>query len=499
MEAAASAPPSTVLVVGAGPVGLTAATVLAHHVDAAAARIVVIDAAASPCPPEQSRALVLWRRALQALDPYVPAEAWAANGRGQPMRAALFAEEGAVLGRVDFAPGGEPQQQQHVLPAGMLIKQADVEDVLGGVLAARYNVTVRRSTRLVGLAAADDGSGDLLCELASASGGGSEVLRASHVIGCDGARSTVRKALGVRFSGATLGNQRWLLGDFEYEAAAAADGSVCRRPPPPRPEEAAPSPGCLLLSTSRHGTLGLLPVGAKHGVVRLVWNPPGAPFQALQRTAWQRRQHRSGGRLAAPVAARADVLRACIAANHAATEAPAGEPTMAHFQAALQAGTRMQIRLTRPLWVSEFVINERMVRHSSASAAAARLPCAPCVPHALRVRACAGGQVRAPWRPRAAGRRRRPHPFASRRAGHEHRCAAAGLAAAAFVRPSACAAFGLHLHACMQAGCCCIWCASQACRTRSTSAGRWRSRCRVSWRRPPRSGCWRATSRSDCR
>lgn len=66
---------SSVLVVGAGPVGLTAANTLARL----GVPVRIIDARAEPT--RLSKALVMWRRSLHTLDPLIPYDQWLQHGR----------------------------------------------------------------------------------------------------------------------------------------------------------------------------------------------------------------------------------------------------------------------------------------------------------------------------------------------------------------------------------------------------------------------------------
>ena len=71
-----------VLVVGAGPVGLTAALMLARH----GTPVRIIDSNASKT--ELSKALIVWKRTLQVLDPIIPWEQFL-NGHILAKRAIL--------------------------------------------------------------------------------------------------------------------------------------------------------------------------------------------------------------------------------------------------------------------------------------------------------------------------------------------------------------------------------------------------------------------------
>ncbi len=93
--------------------------------------------------------------------------------------------------------------------------------------------------------------------------GTSEVCHALWVVGCDGAHSTVRKALGLPFEG-----------ELFEEAFNLADVRVS----PPLPEAA----NHILLFLSPHGPLFMAPL-AREGRYRLIMNePPGSAKQRLE-------------------------------------------------------------------------------------------------------------------------------------------------------------------------------------------------------------------------
>ncbi|WIA13184.1 hypothetical protein OEZ85_006776 [Tetradesmus obliquus] len=335
-----------VLVVGAGPVGLTAAAFLAH----AGAPVRIIDANAAPTT--LSKALVLWRRSLLTLAPLIPPGYW--HSVGEPVLAACFADNGelaaqlqvpappgytqqphlnaaaaaaapsaseasdagdAAAGKDGQAAAAVPEQQQcgsvHALPAGMLVVQADIEGALVTLLRDSYGIEVQRNTSLAAFSVAEDSS-SVLCTLTDTDGSNQQQLRASYLVGCDGGRSAVRKLLGVQFAGTTL-DQRWLLGDFRYEVDAAVNAAHT----PQHPCEGSLQRGTLFISPTDVGLMGLIPLGKRQGQVRVIWN--------------------------------------------ADAHCP-GEPTMQDFQQLLSTHTRQQMRLTEALWLSEFKINERQVQ-----------------------------------------------------------------------------------------------------------------------------------------
>ena len=180
-------PDGEALIVGAGPTGLCLALAMRRL----GVAVVVVDAAEAP--RADPRAAVVWPREAELL---------AALGLGPRLREAarpLGATEvfkGARrLGELPFdgvaSAFGRPLViEQHVLQHLM---EAELLDAGG---------RVRWRTRLIGLTQAPDG---VTAELARADGS-SETLRTSWLVGCDGARSGVRKALGVGFPGRNAPN-----------------------------------------------------------------------------------------------------------------------------------------------------------------------------------------------------------------------------------------------------------------------------------------------------
>jgi len=83
-------------------------------------------------------------------------------------------------------------------PYRLQCEQWKLSQALLGRLRAQAEVDIRFATRFVALAQRDD------CVAAEVeTGAGRESLRFAYLIGCDGARSTVREAVGLEFSGVT--------------------------------------------------------------------------------------------------------------------------------------------------------------------------------------------------------------------------------------------------------------------------------------------------------
>ncbi|MCK2244907.1 MULTISPECIES: FAD-dependent monooxygenase [unclassified Crossiella] len=194
-----------VIVVGAGPTGLMLACELRTH----GAEVLVLERLAEPSQVIKAGAintrtadtlarhglLSEVRRAvavnlakfielLRSRDPDLPED------YRPPAFGGHFAGlTGLDLARLDLTdPDLSPRSAEGVYP----MTQQEVEAILGG-WAARLGVPVRRGVELAGFSQDADG---VTVTLASG-----ERLRGSHLVGCDGGRSQVRKQGGFAFPG----------------------------------------------------------------------------------------------------------------------------------------------------------------------------------------------------------------------------------------------------------------------------------------------------------
>lgn len=176
----------SVLIVGAGPVGLSLALLLARH----GLRADVIDARGAPSG--DSRATAIHTRTLEVLGPTI---ADRLVGRGQPFVAGEIFDGAGALGsvRLDETPSR--------YPFALGLSQAVTESVLRDALA-EFGVAVEWGTRVSGLAQRGEG-----CAVTTVTGGRTELREATWVVGCDGALSTVRELAGIRRMHAP--NLRW--------------------------------------------------------------------------------------------------------------------------------------------------------------------------------------------------------------------------------------------------------------------------------------------------
>ncbi|HEY2612600.1 MAG TPA: FAD-dependent monooxygenase [Reyranella sp.] len=183
----------SVLIAGAGPVGLTLANELTRHGIA----VRIVDKSAERT--DKSKALVLWSRTLELFDH---------AGYVEPFLSAGIQAHGAQMSNgKDVIARISLDDIESVYPYALMIPQSDTERVLEEQLA-KQGVKVERT---VGLESFTDQGNQVQAVLRKASGE-SETLTADWLIGCDGAHSTVRHGLGFTFDGTTQPSD-WYLAD----------------------------------------------------------------------------------------------------------------------------------------------------------------------------------------------------------------------------------------------------------------------------------------------
>lgn len=207
MEPLTSAAAGPVVIVGAGPTGLTAATLLARH----GVACTVLDRHARPYPGP--RAVHLDDECVRVLQRLGVHEAFAAMSRPATglrlldARLRPFAEF-----RRDHAAGW------HGHPEANLFDQPELEALLRANLARHAGVTLRGGVEVTDVT----GSGVRLRDVATGAG---EDLPASAVLGCDGAGSVVRDAIGARLRDLRF-TQRWFVVDVLCSVPVAHWGGV---------------------------------------------------------------------------------------------------------------------------------------------------------------------------------------------------------------------------------------------------------------------------------
>jgi 2-polyprenyl-6-methoxyphenol hydroxylase-like FAD-dependent oxidoreductase len=266
-----------VLVVGAGPVGLTMAAELARY----GIKVRIVDKSSGRSTT--SKALAVWSRTLELLERADCAQAFVAKGR--KMDGMNVYSGGKRVAFIDF----RKIKSRYNYP--LMLPQSDSESILEEHLNA-LGVQVEREVELASFTEDDLGVRAIL-----KSGRGEEACRVDWLVGCDGAHSAVRHALGIPFDGETLPSD-WVLADVHMQGL------------PTPPSE---------LSSYWHeqGVIAIFPIA--EGRYRLIAEVESAP----------------GARPA--------------------------DPTLAQVQAIMDQRGPGGVTLSDPVWLSSFRINERKV------------------------------------------------------------------------------------------------------------------------------------------
>ncbi len=213
-----------ILIVGAGPTGLTLAAALARH----GLRPRLIDRAVKP-PADRSRAIVIQARTLELFEDlgivqHVLDEALVVD-------AVSFYSPSGKHGSLRFDPAWIDSRYGRIVS----LPQDRTEAILEAHLAGA-GIVVERGTELVSLADRDAGADVTLRH----SDGREERCAVDWVIGCDGLHSAVRELCGIPFIGSTYADEgllgdvdiRWPLPDGQIAICPNVDGVMLAFPLP---------------------------------------------------------------------------------------------------------------------------------------------------------------------------------------------------------------------------------------------------------------------------
>ncbi|MFD0567781.1 FAD-dependent monooxygenase [Kitasatospora saccharophila] len=200
-EQEAGADRRPVLVVGAGPVGLTAAAELRRR----GVPVRCVDRAQGPSP--LSKALAVWPRTLEVLRRLGGGKR--IETHGLPIESLRYHSNNREVARIRFDDRTRP----------VTLPQPDVEALLGECLS-ELGGEVEWGTELVAL---EQDAHGVTVELRTADG---TAVREefSYVLGCDGASSTVRERLGIAFDGSTYA-PLFALADVRVEGPLVHDAN----------------------------------------------------------------------------------------------------------------------------------------------------------------------------------------------------------------------------------------------------------------------------------
>jgi 3-(3-hydroxy-phenyl)propionate hydroxylase len=188
-----------VIIVGAGPVGLTAAIDLALR----GVAVVILDDADRI--GEGSRGICYAKRTLEILDRLGVGEALEAKGVTWKLGEVYLGE--SLVYSFDLLP-----EDGHKMPAFINLQQYYLEKALIDRVGEIDRVDLRWNNRVTGVERHDDH-----VELAIETPEGLYWLEAEWVIAADGARSTMRTLLGLDFTGLTF-EDRFLIADVRMAA-----------------------------------------------------------------------------------------------------------------------------------------------------------------------------------------------------------------------------------------------------------------------------------------
>lgn len=204
-ETSAAALP--LLIAGGGPTGLSLAITCRRF----GVPVRIVDRAERPSAV--SKALAVWSGSLEAFDGMgVMAQFLAAGVRLHGLSAGT---RGRTLVSLDIGTGIDSPY-----PFPLLLPQSRTEQILGARLA-ELGASVERGVELQDFSQDADGVTAILRR----TDGQEEVVRTQYLVGCDGARSTLRQKLGIEFEGFTE-KQTCLLVDARIEGPALDPASL---------------------------------------------------------------------------------------------------------------------------------------------------------------------------------------------------------------------------------------------------------------------------------
>lgn len=173
-----------VLIVGRGPIGMTTALLLAHW----GVRSTIVDPLTASEVTAGSKAVLVAGHVMEITEPIGVGERIAGEGLAWTKSRTFIRGQEVAVAHVEH--------QHQLLPRLVNLPQHRVEELLLEKVKSEPLITLRAENRLVGLTQESSG---VIADLESAAG--ITRVRTDWLIGADGARSTVRKALNTPFEG----------------------------------------------------------------------------------------------------------------------------------------------------------------------------------------------------------------------------------------------------------------------------------------------------------
>ena len=196
-----------VLIVGAGPTGLT----LAAQLQALGASVRIVDRQLDRV--HESRALAVQPRTLEVLRALGISEEVVERGNDAVQLRLHFGDRVLPIRLFDVG------LEDTAYPFLLFVSQAETEAVLNEHLAAQ-GIEVQRGVELAAFSAGEE---HVTCTLRHGDGS-IEDVRARYLVGCDGAHSNVRHGAGIAFEGGRY-SHTFALGDLEVDGELERDAA----------------------------------------------------------------------------------------------------------------------------------------------------------------------------------------------------------------------------------------------------------------------------------
>jgi 2-polyprenyl-6-methoxyphenol hydroxylase-like FAD-dependent oxidoreductase len=250
-----------VLIVGAGPTGMTAAMELARL----NVPVRLIEKASAPATT--SRALGVQARTLELFQQRGLVREMLDRGN-KGLGGSIYGN-GKRIFRLDYANNGSRY------PFILLVSQANTESILRNTLAAQ-GVGIEREVELIALSQSEHG--ETVRAVLRHPDGSLEELNCDYLIDCEGAHSVARTTLNVQFAGKTR-PETYVLADVHFEGELPDSD--------------------FHIFSSEHGFMGMFPLGAGH--FRLIASNPrstpgsdAAPSMREIQQIYEQRSHIPG-------------------------------------------------------------------------------------------------------------------------------------------------------------------------------------------------------------